>query len=63
MGRMKPVTKTRRVAKTRQVPGMNGGFATEVYYEEESYTVNEYVSGPDSYGPDNSASCGSAGGE
>lgn len=38
------VNKTRRVAKTRPVPGINGGTATEVYYDTETYTEQEYYS-------------------
>lgn len=39
----KRVAKTRNVQKTRQIPGTNGGYATEVYIEPETYYVNEYV--------------------
>ncbi len=40
------VNKTRRVQKTRQIPGVNGGYATEVYYVDEPYTEQEYYSEP-----------------
>ena len=39
----KRVQKTRKVAKTRQVPSADGGFATEVYYEDVAYWDTEYV--------------------
>jgi hypothetical protein len=39
----KRVAKTRNVQKTRLVPGSNGGYATEVYIEPETYYVDEYV--------------------
>lgn len=51
MGRMKRVTKQRPVQKTRINP--NTG-VSESYTVYESYETTEYVSGPDSYGPDTS---------
>lgn len=59
----KRVQKTKRVAKTRQVPGINGGFATEVYYVDETVWENVYVSdsGGSSFTSDNSSSSGGYG--
>lgn len=57
----KRVAKTRKVQKTRLVPGSNGGYATEVYIEPETYYVNEYVSDSSSGYTDTSSSYSSSG--